>query len=127
MNKEPENKIDRLSEKLDLQFGKIDQRFEKIDKRFDKMDHRFDNMDQRFEKMDKRFDKVEDKLDTQIINTKMGFDDLGKQVSQNTVAIKGLSDRMSHVEDDLGSFIKKWDSEQAANQLRFRRIEQKLA
>ena len=66
-----------------------------------KMDERFEQIDKRFEKMDKRFEKMDERFDELTLFTKMGFDDLGQKITENTESIAQLKESTDQTNDHL--------------------------
>jgi DNA anti-recombination protein RmuC len=58
-----DERLDRLSHRVDEGFSRVDHRFELVDQRFEQVDQRFEQVDQRFEQVDQRFEQVGKRLD----------------------------------------------------------------
>jgi len=57
-----DERLDRLSHRVDEGFSRVDHRFELVDQRFEQVDQRFDQVDQRFDQVGKRLDRIETDL-----------------------------------------------------------------
>lgn len=58
-----DDRLDGLSERVDLGFKHVDERFVRVDQRFDEVDRRFERIDQRFDEVDRRFVRVDQRFD----------------------------------------------------------------
>jgi hypothetical protein len=73
---ESNDRIDRISLRLDehikdchLRFRHIDERFDRVDERFRQVDERFDAIDRRFDAIDRRFDTFKKEIAKEIGET----------------------------------------------------------
>ena len=88
-----DDRLDGLSERVDLGFKSVNERFVRVDQRFDEVERRFEQVDKRFEQVDKRFEQMNekfDKVDTDIRELRGEIWSMGRSLTQGVMGICGV-------------------------------------
>jgi len=85
-----DDRLDALSEKVDLGFQHVDERLAQIDRRFEEVDRRFEQIDQRFEQIDQCFDRVESEVHDLRSEMKGEFRGVRDEIGKMTVRIDSV-------------------------------------
>ncbi|NQV88936.1 MAG: hypothetical protein HQ488_01265 [Parcubacteria group bacterium] len=99
---------------------------ETLEIRFDSIDKKFEANDKRFDSNDKKFIILTEQIQDLTIMTKMGFDDTGKKIDQNTQAISELNHRVTENSDRLSRVEITMNQEFAAATRQRRRVLEKV-
>lgn len=83
-----------MEKELEQKFDKIDHRFDQMEEKFDKVDQRFEKMEEKFDKVDQRFEKMDQKFEDLLITVKEGFDGVSGRLDK-------VEGRLDNVEGEL--------------------------